>query len=150
MAYTSLEELWLYAGKEFRELNAEIFKNIQKPSEKQKDKPSKHRNIKTTIDGVTYDSIKEANRWFELQRMERVGMIQYLQRQVPFEVKEGYVLNGKKVRPIMMVLDAIYMRDGIWIAEDVKPSEKFITRDWLNKAKLFRDLYREWTLEIYI
>lgn len=150
MNYLSLEELYYNSSEDFRKKNAELFRDIDKsrvPKEKGK---NKYNNTKVTVDGVTYDSIKEANRWFELQSMERAGHILYLQRQVMFEVKSGYILNGKKVRNIHMRIDAVYMREGKWIAEDVKPSKKFITRDWLNKAKLFRDLYREWDLEIYI
>ena len=45
---------------------------------------SKYGNEKTTLDGLTFDSRREARRWAELQLMQRAGEIRELQRQVPF------------------------------------------------------------------
>ena len=37
-----------------------------------------------TIDGITFDSKKEANRYFELKMLEKAGVIADLERQVKF------------------------------------------------------------------
>jgi len=45
---------------------------------------SKYGNRKTTLDGLTFDSRREATRWAELQLLQKAGEIRELQRQVPF------------------------------------------------------------------
>lgn len=49
-------------------------------------KPSKYRNVKTVIDGETFDSKREANYWRELKLREKAGDIRALRRQVPFSL----------------------------------------------------------------
>ena len=44
----------------------------------------KYHNKKTEIDGIVFDSRKEALRWHELKLMENAGLISDLRRQVPF------------------------------------------------------------------
>ncbi len=38
-------------------------------------KPSKYKAVKTTVDGITFDSKSEAKRYHELRLMERAGLI---------------------------------------------------------------------------
>ena len=54
--------------------------------EQARKKPSKYRNEKTTIDGETFDSAGEANRYQELKILERAGHIRGLRRQVEFSL----------------------------------------------------------------
>lgn len=75
---------------------------------------SKYRNRKVTLDGVTFDSRKEANRWVELRAMEAAGAIQSLRRQVRIPI----VVEGVKV--CVYVADSTYVRDGRRVIEDVK------------------------------
>lgn len=49
-------------------------------------KPSKYRNQKTVVDGITFDSKKEAQRWFELTLLLKAGKIARLKRQQHFEL----------------------------------------------------------------
>ena len=49
-------------------------------------KQSKYHNKTVTVDGIKFDSIKEARRWQELKWFERAGEIRDLQRQVKFEL----------------------------------------------------------------
>lgn len=49
-------------------------------------KPSKYKNRKTTIDGIVFDSAKEARRWQELKMLEAAGQIARLKRQQKFEL----------------------------------------------------------------
>lgn len=53
----------------------------------------KYRNVKTEIAGVVFDSKKEAQRWIELQQMERAGLILDLERQPEYAL----VINGVHV-----------------------------------------------------
>jgi len=47
-------------------------------------KPSKYRNVRTVVDGITFDSKREAQHWAELKMRERAGDIRDLKRQQAF------------------------------------------------------------------
>lgn len=47
---------------------------------------SKYGNKKTTVDGQTFDSAREARRWVELKALEHAGQIARLKRQQAFEL----------------------------------------------------------------
>ena len=50
-------------------------------------KPSKYRNVKVVVDGMTFDSKREAQYWRELQLRERAGEISKLSRQAAFDLR---------------------------------------------------------------
>jgi len=81
-----------------------------------KQKPGKYNNIKTEIDGIKFDSTKEANRYCELKLLLRAGKITNLCRQVRFLLIPGSI----KERPMYYVADFVYDEDGQTIVEDVK------------------------------
>ena len=54
---------------------------------------SKYKAVKTTIDGITFDSKKEAKRYTELKVLERAGHITHLELQPEYEI----VINGVKI-----------------------------------------------------
>lgn len=76
----------------------------------------KYRNKKTSVDGIRFDSKKEAKRYLELKILEKAGAIQDLRRQVP------YVLINKSSygRAIKYVADFVYYEDDKLVVEDVK------------------------------
>lgn len=74
----------------------------------------KFRNRKITVDGITFDSQKEAGRWSELRLLERSGRISNLSRQVRLPL----VVNGELV--CTFVPDFSYVEDGEELFEDVK------------------------------
>lgn len=96
-------------------------------------KESKYHNKKVTVDGITFDSIKEANRWQELKLMERAGEIVGLNRQVRIEI----IPKTKLYRACFYVCDYVYFdkREGKTIYEDVKGGN-FRTKEYLLKRKL--------------
>lgn len=55
-------------------------------------KPRKYRNVPTVVDGIRYDSAKEARHAALLLAMERDGLIFELRRQVRFPLKVSGVL----------------------------------------------------------
>ena len=59
---------------------------------------SKYNSRKTTVDGFTFDSKKEAKRYLELKQMEKDGLINDLQLQVPFVLIPPFEIeiDGKK------------------------------------------------------
>ena len=80
-------------------------------------KKSKYNAKKTVVNGITFDSKKEAKRYMELKAMEKVGSIKNLQLQVPFILIE----KSKYGRSIKYVADFVYYnKNGSKVVEDVK------------------------------
>lgn len=73
------------------------------------------------LDGITFDSKKEAGRWSELKLMEKAGIIQGLNRQVKYELIPAIREGGKtKQRATSYIADFVYQQNGQLIVEDVK------------------------------
>lgn len=81
---------------------------------------SKYHNKRTTINGITFDSRKEAQRYSELCLMQRAGKIKDLRRQVRYEI----VPKVGKERATYYVADFVYAekQGDIWqtVVEDTK------------------------------
>ena len=75
---------------------------------------SKYGNKKTVIDGIKFDSKREASRWCDLRLMLRAGAIADLKRQVPYQVS----VNSVPVFKYMA--DFTYLRNGVLVVEDSK------------------------------
>jgi hypothetical protein len=81
-------------------------------------KRSKYSNVKTSVDGVTFDSAKEARRYQELKLQQMAGQIARLRWQVAFPL---YAYTPGGVETVAeYVADFTYLRDGQEIVEDVK------------------------------
>ncbi len=111
------------------------------------DKPSKLKNQKTKIDGLSFDSKKEANRYCELKLLEKIGRIKNLRLQVPFELIPKQLDKGGKVleKAVIYKADFVYERDGKTVVEDVKG---FKTKDYIIKRKLMLFRYGIRVMEI--
>lgn len=95
---------------------------------------SKYHSRKTVVDGITFDSAKEARRYRELQLMEKAGVISGLTRQQAFTLIPVQRIDGKVVeRAVKYVADFCYYQDGKYIVEDTKG---FRTADYIIKRKL--------------
>ena len=109
---------------------------------------SKYKSRKTVVDGIAFDSAKEARRWKELQILERAGQIQDLERQVKFilipaqyETVKRYNKDGKRLkdwrriaeRECAYIADFMYRENGVRVVEDTKG---FKTPDYIIKRKL--------------
>jgi len=79
-------------------------------------KKSKYRAVKTDIDGITFDSKREAKRYRELRLLEKAGVICNLRLQVPYILID----KSKYGRAIKYVADFVYMRNGLEVVEDAK------------------------------
>ena len=121
---------------------------------------SKYGNIKTTTsDGITHDSIKEANRWCELKLLEREGKIYDLQRQVKFTLipaqyeykyndRKKQWLKGKCIeRECSYIADFVYedYESGDTVVEDVKGKR---TKEYIIKRKLMLSVHKIQITEI--
>lgn len=81
---------------------------------------SKYGNVRTEVNGVKYDSKKEAKRAQELEVQERLGLITNLERQKKFVLQPSFKFMGKTIREIAYVADFVYIENGIQVVEDVK------------------------------
>lgn len=106
---------------------------------------SKYHSKKVVLDGVKFDSVKEARRFQELLMMQRAGLISSLQRQVEFELiptqrepdkvgKRGGTIKGKVIeQKCAYIADFVYVENGKTVVEDVKG---FRTAEYKIKRKL--------------
>lgn len=101
---------------------------------------SKYHARKTTVDGITFDSRREAYRYLVLKGMEEEGVIEDLRRQVRYELIPAFDVDGKHYRPVFYVADFVYLdkETGKEVVEDVKGMRTDVYRI---KSKLFARRY---------
>ena len=90
---------------------------------------SKYHAKKVTINGITFDSKHEAERWQELQILQRAGVIEQLKRQVRFDL----IPNQNGERGVYYKADFTYLQNGELVVEDAKG---FKTPEYIIKRKL--------------
>lgn len=99
----------------------------------------KYGNRKTEVDGIRFDSKKEAVRYWELKMLERAGKISDLERQVKYVLIPAQYLDGKlKERQCVYVADFRYLENGQVVVEDTKGVR---TKDYIIKRKLLLKVY---------
>ena len=98
-------------------------------------KVSKHRNRKTLLDGLTFDSAKEAKRWQELSLWQQVGAIRDLRRQVDFDL---WACNGERIARYRADFVYFSLEMGREVIEDTKSPHSRTLRDYRLKFKLMR------------
>ena len=103
---------------------------------------SKYHSKKVRVDGIEFDSKKEAKRYSELKLLERVGEIKELELQKVFELQPSFKKNGKTYRKTTYKADFYYFnnRTGKYIVEDVKG---FKTEVYKLKKKMFEYKYND-------
>lgn len=99
---------------------------------------SKYHAKKTCVDGITFDSKREADRYLVLKSMEEDGAIEDLRRQVRYELVPAFDVDGRHCRPVYYVADFVYVEDGKEVVEDVKGMRTDVYR---LKSKLFARRY---------
>jgi hypothetical protein len=82
------------------------------------------------IDGITFDSRKEANRYLELKLLLKAKKITDLQRQVVFELQPKFKIGKTTHRPITYIADFTYKIKGKerLIVEDSKGFKTLVYR----------------------
>lgn len=96
-------------------------------------KQPKYHNKKVVVDGVKFDSKREAARYQQLKMLERAGKINGLKLQIPFELIPSQRVNGKVIeRAWVYVADFVYTENGEQITEDSKGMK---TREYVAKRK---------------
>ena len=112
-----------------------------------KKRRSKFNNIKTRIDGYTFDSKVEASRYVELKQMQQAGLIKDLILQKSFELIPSFKKNQKNYRKCSYICDFQYYdnQKNKTIIEDVKGG--ILTDVYLLKKKMFEHRYPELEIE---
>lgn len=110
---------------------------------------NKYKAKKAVVDGIVFDSRKEAKRYIELKKLEEMGSIRDLSLQVQFELVPSFeiIIDGKKRkrRPITYVADFVYYKGNEKVIEDVKGLR---TPVYKIKKKLFEYRYHETIREV--
>ena len=106
---------------------------------------SKYHSKKVIVDGITFDSKKEAIRYQELKILERAGTIKDLRLQYQFILQPPFRKNGKAIRAITYVADFVYFDNERMknVVEDVKG---FKTDVYTLKRKMFEYKYPDLTI----
>lgn len=100
---------------------------------------SKYRNIKIVVNGIKFDSKKEATRYQELLVLQKAGMITNLKLQDRFEI----VPKQPGERKVVYVADFTYFtQSGKLIVEDVKSAITRKNTAYIIKRKLMKLLLK--------
>jgi hypothetical protein len=99
---------------------------------------NKYRAVKTEVDGIMFDSKREAARYMELVLLERAGEISRLELQPKYDC----VVNGKKI--CTYKADFRYFNANGSVVEDVKGMKTPVYR---LKKKLVEALYPGVTIQ---
>lgn len=95
---------------------------------------AKYGNRKITVNGITFDSLREYARWQELTWLQRAGHITDLERQVKFELIPAQRINGKLAeRAVNYIADFVYKEKGQTVVEDAKGHK---TKEYILKRKM--------------
>lgn len=104
------------------------------PKKKVAQNGSKYGNKKVMVNGIQFDSKREARRYLDLKAMEMAGQIQNLQLQVKYLLIPSQKIDGKVVeREVTYVADFVYDQNGKTVVEDSKGHR---TKDYILKRKM--------------
>lgn len=114
-------------------------------------KKSKYNNIKTEVDGIKFDSRKEADYYCQLKLLKRAGEIRDFGLQPRYELQPTFKKDGTTHRSITYVADFVVVNnDGTTDVIDVKAAKNFKTDVYKIKKKLFEYKYPDKSIkEIY-
>jgi hypothetical protein len=112
------------------------------PEEPEKPKKAKYRNKKTRVDGILFDSQKEANRYIELKLLLAAGEIISFCRQPEFILVEG---NETELAVTYSADFIVFYPDGHAEVEDTKGYEP---AEWDRTYKMFRIKYPKMELKV--
>lgn len=131
LRFTEKEILATLAG-QMPENAARISGECDKPR-----KRNKYNAMRKEVDGITFDSTKEARRYGELKFMQAAGQISNLECHPKFELYAGITYKP----------DFRYIENGVTVVEDVK-SKPTQTRDFVMRWKMAKELYPdiEWRI----
>jgi len=99
---------------------------------------NKYHAVKTKIEGYTFDSKKEGQRYRDLLLLEKAGEISDLKVHPVYLLQEKFIYKGETVRKIEYEADFEYKENGYVITEDIKGGKATQTALFKIKAKMFK------------
>lgn len=102
---------------------------------------SKYLNKKVVLDGIKFDSQKEASRYSMLSVMQKTGQISELECHPKFYIIPSVKWNGKTLCKRSYSADFKYVQDGKIIVEDVKSPATAKKATYTLKRQLFLHQY---------
>lgn len=93
--------------------------------------PSKYHNEKTEVDGIVFDSKKEANRYRVLKLLEKAGEITDLRRQVKYELIPAQYemetrIRGNHVSTVERCVEKAVTYYADFVYKDVRTEETVV------------------------
>ena len=102
---------------------------------------NKFKNKKTEIDGIKFDSEMESHYYLYLKELKEEGVVVDFELQPTFILQEGFIKDGKKIRPITYRADfKVTYIDGHIEVIDVKGK---MTEEFKLKRKMLFYKYRD-------
>lgn len=99
---------------------------------------NKYFNKKVVIDGIKFDSKKEANYYTKLKLMQNAGVIWDLEVQRKYVLQKAFTFNGKTIREISYYADFVYEdKNGIHVVD----TKGYRTDVYKIKKKMFIKKY---------
>ena len=112
------------------DINPQLFEKVEElPAKK-----SKYGNSETEVDGIKFDSKKEAKRYRELLLMQKAGEIGLIRRQVEYELNPG----GTHSLKYLADFEYYILATGEKVTEDVKG---YRTREYKKKKRLMKKVH---------
>ena len=113
---------------------------------------NKYRNEKTIVDGITFDSQKEANYYLYLKRLSEEGKISNLRLQVPYIIADPVWVDVEKQlktktktvkyqvwKGLKYIADFVYI-DNSTGSEEVVDVKGHRTKEYLHKKRLMHNI----------
>lgn len=98
------------------------------------------------VDGIKFDSKKEAEYYCQLKLLKQAGEIRDIGLQQKYTLQPGFEKNGVKYQPITYIADfVITNNDGTTEVVDIKGVE---TQVFKIKKKLFEYMYPDLNLKV--
>lgn len=102
---------------------------------------SKYNNKKTIVDGIKFDSEMESHYYIYLKELKEAGVVLDFELQPVYVLQEGFVKDGKKIKPITYKADfRVLYTDGHEEVIDVKGQ---LLSDFKLKRKMLLYKYRD-------
>lgn len=110
-------------------------------------KNNKFNARKAVVDGIEFDSQREAEYYCELLLRQKAGEITKFELQPVFVLQEGYPWNGRKIREIKYIADfKVFYPDG---RIEIVDTKGYRTKEYLMKKKMLLKRYPDiWFTEV--
>ncbi len=106
---------------------------------------TKYKAKKAQVDGITFHSTVERDRYLFLKLLEKSGEIKNFELQPQFELQEKFKRNGKSYMAIKYIADFSYYEGDQMVIEDVKgkPTPLYEAKKKIFLRKNIKTVFRE-------